>query len=124
MNRVPKAIILSFFAFSGKLAEAFPGYDANDENHLRSLSVSGANCPMNQIGSELQEANEDAVARLETWEALYPAAEYGRKYTVGSANPGEVYCDGTGENKFCNKVRLHSTTAENTALPKTDTTVY
>lgn len=64
-----------------------------------------AECPFNKIGSRLEEANTLAKSRLEKFEDDFPANTVGRDYLVGVENPNEVFCDGSSENKYCNKVR-------------------
>ena len=59
---------------------------------------------MHRAGVELEEANVEAKPRLLQFEQDYPAQQYGRRYTIGQANPNEIYCDGTKDQKYCNKV--------------------
>lgn len=64
-----------------------------------------ADCPyVNKVGPTIQEANELAVPRLAQYEEDFPAEDVGRTYNVGVENPNEVFCDGSEENKFCDKV--------------------
>lgn len=73
---------------------------ASDQQQERSTKE----CPFNTAGPALERANALAKTRLEEFEDAFPASEYGRKYTVGEANDGEIYCDGTQDQKYCNKI--------------------
>lgn len=79
---------------------AFPKLDQQQR------STEESRCPFNTAGPALERANALAKTRLEEFEEAFPASEYGRKYTVGEANDGEIYCDGTDDQKYCNKVRV------------------
>lgn len=77
---------------------------------LKELNNAAARClHVNAAGPALEEANKLAVPRLADFETAYPADVVGRTYSPGVKNPDEIFCDGSDENKFCNKVSCHST---------------
>jgi hypothetical protein len=71
-------------------------------------------CPLHQAGPALDAANGQAKDRLLRFEQDFPAQSNGRRYQIGEANANETYCDGTKEQKYCNKVGPRSTVGPTT----------
>jgi hypothetical protein len=74
-------------------------------------------CPLHQTGAALDAANEQAKDRLLQFEKDFPAQSNGRRYQIGEANANETYCDGTKEQKYCNKVRPRTVFCPTTRVP-------
>jgi hypothetical protein len=80
----------------------------------------GKKCPLHQAGAALDAANGQAKDRLLQFEQDFPAQSNGRRYQIGEANANETYCDGTKEQKYCNKVCPRSTVCTQTMTGSDD----